>query len=208
MRRREQGFTLTEALVAVAVVAALAAALAPAVRGALVSSARIATGAAAIEDLRIMDDAMRDLLLRAVRPEMGKTDRTLAGDSRALSFLSVSGADGDTVEVAMRLVPGPNRTQLSISLTPLVGDASAATVLLDAPVADTTFAYYGRASADAAPAWQDEWSNATPPLLVALRGSARSARGEPVPLSIEAIVGGQAPIHCVFDHVSRKCREA
>lgn len=198
----ERGLTLTEALVAVAILAALAAAIAPAVAGAIRSAARIARSSAESESLRETDALLRRLALGAVWPTAETRADVPEGDETSLRLLTFAQADGKPAIATLEITGG----KLKISMAPSWAPEERVETILSTGLRDLRFRYYGRETKDAPVGWRTSWHAARPPLLISLVGTRQGADRSPRQIAIDALVGGQAPIVCEYDAVSRECR--
>lgn len=195
----QRGYTLIEALIAAAILAGIATILAPAIRASLKASARIAAFGADAEDLRIADGVLAELFAAAVDPGISAERPPFSG-----------GPDKIELAVLFDMEAGPQIVSLQINDGKLLyrppadgGDRSSVDdiVLFDGV---TGFRYRGRTADRESLEWRGEWTAGPPPALVEV-GRREGASGAPPPLTFA--VASTAPIHCLFDQVSRKCRE-
>lgn len=189
------GVTLIEALIAVALLAALVVTLSPAIASAVRVSTRLGAAATAAEDERSADDLLRGVFGSVVQFETDAPPYALAGDGCQI-ILTILRAGEDVPETARLAIA---RDAVDVVLTPITaGRASAAGASARLRWAEALrFEYYGTASSDAPPTWRSEWKAQTAPQLVRVVGRRGRAEFE---------VGGQIPIACAFDPISRRCR--
>lgn len=197
-RRSEDGYTLVEALIASAILAGVATVLAPAIHASIRASSRIATYGEAAERIRIADDVLSELFSAAIEPGMSGERRAFSGDAGNLSFLVLFDMEIGPQTVALRIDGG----RLSYAPPPSARSETESDeiVLLDDAMA---FRYYGASNARESAEWLPDWTSRSPPLLVAIE---RAAAGDFAP-ALTFRVSSSAPIHCLFDQVSRKCRD-
>jgi len=201
-RQLQSGYTLVEALIAVAILAGVASALAPMVFTSIKAAARINSAADEAEISRVGDNALSGVVSAFILAKF-------AGDSAALV------GEPDSIELTILLdqETGPQRIRLHLSdgrllLTPpraldrKSDRKPPADVVLSEGV--RYFRYYGAMSAEAAPDWHARWSEPAPPLLVELVFENES---EGKKRSQSFVFANRAPLHCAFDQVSRQCRE-
>jgi prepilin-type N-terminal cleavage/methylation domain-containing protein len=196
--RSQRGYTLIEALIASAILAGLAAVLAPAIHASVRAASRIAQSGENAESIRIADGVLADLFSAAVDPGASGERRTFVGDAETLSFFVLFDMEAGPQTVALRIDGG----RLSYAPPPGAGSETESDeiVLLDDAMA---FRYYGASNARESAEWRPDWTSSSPPLLVSIeRGG---AGGSPPALTFR--VSSRAPIHCLFDQVSRKCRD-
>jgi type II secretory pathway component PulJ len=197
-RRSEGGYTLMEALIASAILAGLAAVLAPAIHASVRAASRIARYGESAEEIRIADGVLSELFSAAVDPGISGARGAFSGDAENLSFFVLLDNQSGPQTVALRIDDG----RLSYAPPPSAGSKTESDeiVLLDDAMA---FRYYGASNARESAEWRPDWTSSSPPLLVAIeRGG---AGGSPPALTFR--VSSTAPIHCLFDQVSRKCRD-
>lgn len=200
--RSELGLTLTEALVAVAILAVLAAAIAPAVAGAVRAATRIAQSSAQSENLREVDGLLRRVALGTVWPSADTRTDMPEGDETSLRLLSFARADGTPAIVTFKI----ENDKIEVSMAPSWAPTETSMSRLATGMKGTRFRYYGRETKDAPVGWRSSWHAARPPLLIGLIGTLDGPDGKAREIAIDALVGGQAPIVCEYDAVSRECR--
>jgi prepilin-type N-terminal cleavage/methylation domain-containing protein len=205
-KRTELGFTLTEALIAVAVLAVLAAAIAPAVAGAVRAATRITKTASQAESLRTTDEVLRRLTLGIVWPSPLTSKDMPEGDENRVRFLTVATADGSPAVAGLGLGDPLHPGRLLVSLQSTAHATPKAETFVETGLREVKFRYYGRETRDAPLGWRSAWHASRPPLMIGLQGRLQTAEGTEREISIDALVGGQAPIACEYDPVKGTCR--
>lgn len=195
---RRNGATLLEALIAIALLAAVAAALAPALYGTAKTSARAQDWARKAEDSRVAHDLLSEAFRALIVYSEASEPRALAGDARTMTLTILPSADGApktvTLQVRKEVLSYAEQEDLTLPRPRLPHKADA-----DLPIPGLSgFAYFGAEDREAAPSWTTRWSAPKPPLLVRLE-----RKGAP-PVDFE--IGARGPLDCAFDPVSRTCR--
>jgi prepilin-type N-terminal cleavage/methylation domain-containing protein len=194
---REAGFTLTETLVAVALLAMIAVAATPAVRGAVTANVRLTEAAGEAEAHLRAEQVLRDLLGAAVRADFAE-EAAFSGGPGGFSFLArpgggaplsvrVSAAESGLV---LNAVPWPGGEAMSEALT--------------GPDASLAVLYFGDPQGLGAPRWFDTWPGPAPPRLVVVDmapGPDGAVR------RMEIAVGAGADLACDYDSGLQACRE-
>ncbi len=194
---REAGFTLTETLVAVALLAMIAVAATPAVRGAVTAHARLTEAADDAEAHLRAERVLRDLLGAAVRADFAN-EAAFTGDSSGFSFLA---RPGGGAPLSVRVAAGRNGLGLIAAPWP-GGETSGET--LTGPDAALAMLYFGDPDGLGAPRWYETWPGPAPPRLVVvdmapgLHGAVRR---------MEIAVGAGADLACDYDSGLQACRE-
>jgi prepilin-type N-terminal cleavage/methylation domain-containing protein len=192
---REAGFTLTETLLAVALLALIAAAATPVLRGGIEAQARITSQAAERSGHAALERVVRDTLAAAVdAPGAG-----FSGSREALSF--TARPDGAARLLAIQIRRGP-ADGIVVTATPQAGGARSEEIL-DPGTPFAGFYFYGRPGQGRL-GWYDSWPGPNPPRLVVLDlepGADGSVR------RIEARVGAEAGLACDYDSGLQACRE-
>ncbi len=195
----QRGYSLIEALIAAAILAGLAAVLAPAVRASLKASARIAAFGAEAEDRRVADGVLAELFSAAVDPGTPEESPAFSGAPDKIEFAALIDMEAGPQIVRLKIDEG------RLLYRPPAGDDDQSSiddiVLLEGV---SGFGYYGRAAGREPLEWRREWTEMAPPALVEI-SRRDGASGAPAPLTFA--IAADAPIHCLFDQVSRKCRD-
>lgn len=196
--RDEAGYTLIEALIAAAILAGLAAVLAPAIHASIKASSRISQYGANAEEIRIADGVLAELFAAAVNP--GGPDGLLAysGSPERLSFPALFDIEAGPQIVLLRIDDG----KLIYAPAAVAEDnpiISEVVLLEDA----SGFRYFGAEDDRDTLEWRPSWTSPSPPRLVRIERAAADHSSR----SLTFRISSTSPIHCLFDQVSRKCRE-
>lgn len=193
--RRQAGFTLTETLVAVALLALVAAAAVPVLRGGADAHARLTEAAEARASHAALERTVRDTLAAAVTlPGSG-----FQGGAARVRF--TAHPSGAPAPVAITMEGG--RRTVTLTARPVSGEGSVRRETLETRTDFAGFYFYGRHD-DEPPGWRRSWSSATPPRLVVLDLAPTEAGS---PQRIEAVLGGRAVLACDYDSGLQACRE-
>lgn len=196
-RHCQAGFTLTEALIAIAILAGIAAAMAPALQGITRVAARIHTETSDAEDHRITLQVLTRIINGALQlPDTEAT--TIKGRKSQFSIVSFGYNHNqprnfqfrieETDGVSDLLLAEPNTDHNSISL--MTGRRF-------------TFSYFGRQTDEPKTKWHLRWQDQALPRLIRFEGF--DLEGDAIVFDID--LHAQAPLICRFDAVSRRCRE-
>ena len=191
----QAGFTLTETLVAVALLAMVALAAIPLLRGAVSAHARVTETAREAEAHAALERTLRTALAAAVQPAAGAG---FEGDAARLSLLTwPEGAPG-LIQVTLT----QDAEGVLIESFPLAGGPGRQEVLTGTPDF-VGFHYYG--APDGEPlGWRRDWTGSNLPRLVVL-DLQPGLNG--APLRIEAAVGSRTTLACDYDSGLQACRE-
>lgn len=202
--KNARGFSVLEVLIAIAILAGIAMALAPAVGAAARASARIHEGAAARETLRTAGAFFRETVQQAISIGTDAPEYYFVGDATALQFPTVDAERADPVLIRFE-IDGGSPQKLVVSGAWLGEEAGKPQthVALDG-IASGAFAFYGGEEKEPA-SWRGEWNGALAPRLIRFSGVLKTARGDR-PFSFEAAPASEALLNCRFDPVSRVCR--
>lgn len=194
----QRGFSLLEALVAVAVLAAIAALILPVIRNATAAEARVVSAADAWTQHAAAETAFRDLLMQAQSAPEEASGYALRGEGSYLTFLTRPAGD-DALYLATFSI---ERGRLELSLGPIPDNSGPMhAVVLAEGLTEMRFFYFGERSDGRGLAWSDDWTETYPPRLVVLDMS----RNDGHLRRIEALVGGQAPYDCDYDSGNGIC---
>jgi type II secretory pathway pseudopilin PulG len=192
-RSSESGHTLLEALIATAIVASIAAVLAPALYASVRAAARQSEVRQAGDEIRAARSALDEIFAAILTTDARVEDgRFFAKENEveATILLSLAGAPQ---RIRLRIDHG------ELSLVPLDhgGAIEAASIMSGAK----RFRFYGRTDPQSGQAWRSSWDAPTPPELVGLELSEESKFK-----MLTFPVRNRAPLVCEFDQVTRRCR--
>ena len=190
----QDGFSLLEVLIAIAILAGVAMALGPAISAAARASARIHQQAAVEEDLRTARQFFRDMITQQLLVTPAAS--AISGNRSTLSLTVLDPGDMAPAELKLTIT-----NEAPARLIASFGDGetdNAVDYTLLANIKDAQFQFLANAQ------WRDSWSDTALPSLIRLRFIHSDASADPI--SIEAAPHGQAPLICQFDPVSRRCR--
>jgi type II secretory pathway component PulJ len=193
-RRRESGFALLEALVALSMAALLIGAVLQAVRW-VSGVSQYGSRVAEAEQLEAGSAAVVNLLATAVATASGPT---FAGDQRSLSFELIS--DGTVmapglVRATLFWRPGEGGGDLAVSVTSPGEDGRTATTALIPRLASVRISYLGQDGPEARKTWRGSWtSKAAMPALVLIEVETAGDAGS-LKIPLYARVGRQSGIY-------------
>ncbi len=204
-QQRQKGVTLAEALISVAVLAFLAASLAPLIHGTVRATTRVEQASLDREQLRVSRVAITTALGNLVWPDPD-TPPDFKGTQTSLQFSSYGAG------------PVPRKYSLDIKNDQLTAgstgwlpkDKTKQSEILLKNVNQLQISYYGAKTSvknrDALPSWHLTWQDPKPPLLLRLQGM-MSVPGHAVEAFIMDIaITSRGPLTCPYDPVSRTCR--
>lgn len=198
---RQQGYTLVEALIAVAILAAIAGALAPITHSSIGAATRIKAQASLAEDARVGRDALSELFASMILPAASQEAFAFQGARDEIRLSILTDQELGAQPITLRISDGA-----LIYAPPSSGDRAGSDssgppiVLVDDAGA---FRFYGAVEGEADASWRDRWEERRPPDLVELSFAGESDAPPPLSFSIAT----RAPLHCAFDQVSRQCRD-
>tara|TARA_R110000868_G_scaffold13892_1_gene64607 strand:+ start:58675 stop:59298 length:624 start_codon:yes stop_codon:yes gene_type:complete len=188
----DTGFSLLEALIAVAILAAIAAVLMPAVSTAVRTESRAAGRIASVETRATAEALVRDLMLHALRAPQAESGGSFAGTATEMSGLTLGAGSARPTRISLSLEAG--RLELSVSSDDPALVALGAVVVAE-NIAGAQFGYFGIADESTTAAWYREWDANGPPRLVRLDMTGIDGSAQ----RIEALVGGNGEFECRFD---------
>ncbi|MEQ8176936.1 MAG: prepilin-type N-terminal cleavage/methylation domain-containing protein [Amphiplicatus sp.] len=193
----QRGYSLIEALIAVAILAAIAAVLAPALFASVRASGRIAVFASEAEEERVARDLLKSVFDSAITLSAAPETPWFEGAPDRLKIVTLD-APADDPETAYLVIRSGVLYFASASDIAINGDGDGTpeAMLLEGV---SRFRYYGAADEREEPAWRSSWDANAPPLLV------RVERAD-ADVAMDFHVAARAPLNCVFDQVSRRCR--
>jgi len=196
--RNQSGFTLTEALIAIAILASMAVAMLPAVRGAMMSHARTITVINEREAHVAVDEVLRHALLHMHRLPRAGDQFGFSGMPNSLQFVTQPpGFEGP--HIASLTLQGGG---VALQFSPVFGrgDAMNPVVLAD-NIEQARFFYFGENELRTGLEWRDNWDHSHPPRLVALDMSLDDGQIR----RLEMRIGGTASFECAFDSGLGRC---
>lgn len=202
----QNGFSLLEVLMAVAILAGLAMAFGPMLSAASHASARIHHEAAAAEDARVAKRVLHDILTQTIQVDLGDGRPSVFGDARRLTVTTLDAETMTPVSIELTISQGETR-QLIARVSPLnaegPGFEEKQSFVIMRDLAQARFQYL--ATENSPPRWRSRWRDEAPPALIRLSGANAVGAHEHAFL-FEAAPKGVAPLVCAFDPVSRQCR--
>jgi prepilin-type N-terminal cleavage/methylation domain-containing protein len=202
--RNDAGFSLTETLVAVAILAAVSVALAPAIRSAFVAHKALGEASEAASAHLHLEHALRDLLAAALQlPDSGDAP-TFEGNPGSIRFAARPPGSRSPLVVGIEVAGREDAQSVRITLTPLDGGPSAGDTIGGA-YSELRFLFYWEAEEGEPARWRRNWDASRPPRLVVLDMARRP--GDDALRRIEVAVGGRAELACDYDSGLQACRQ-
>ena len=198
----QSGFTLLEALIAIALLAGIAMALLPALNAASKASTRIRQSAAFGEDIKTTNDFFRDIIEGALWIDGSPDTAAIAGGSKAVTITTIDATTMAPVIVKLTITPGP-AAELTAQFAFSDDQETNKTHVLLSNLEGASFEYLSPDAVNGR--WTSEWDEKQPPKLIRLKGAFQK-NNEQQSFLFEASPIGSAPLHCQFDSVSRRCR--
>lgn len=200
-KRSQAGYSLVEALIAVAILAGIAGALAPVTYTAIQAASRINSLAADAETSRVGGNALTGIFAAFINAETDESAAAFIGEPNKIKFNILADQQTGPRKVELRIVDE------KLLLTPPINVAEKriGANTTEVAIADNAlnFRYFGAIALDADPSWHSRWTEKTPPLLIEL---SFSEGNEEAAKSQSFVLTNRAPLHCAFDQVSRQCR--
>lgn len=196
LARAQAGFTLTETLVAVALLALIAAASVPILRGGIAAHSRLTESARLEESHAGLEQALRLALSAALDVPVADGFRGAEG---SFSFLARPEGASGLIWVSVEPLPGA----IEVRFRPEGSQQSLSETFTELPDLAGLY-YYGSYDAGERPSWFRQWEGPHPPKLVVLdfpAGADNRVR------RLEIAVGGQARFSCDYDSGLQACRE-
>lgn len=203
LRATQSGYSLIEALIAVAILAAIAGALAPITHAAIRAAARISAGAEAAEEARVGQSALLELFASMIVPGDIENGEAFIGTRSSMKLFVLIDQEAGPLPIELRIDDGA----LYYAPPPIAGgrrahpDTAGAALLADDVSA---FRYFGPSPETGEGEWRSDWRRYVPPSLVEI-AYVRQGDAEKRPAQSFALPS-RAPLHCAFDQVSRQCR--
>ena len=204
-QQRQQGVTLAEALISVAVLAFLAASLVPLIHGTARATTRVEQASLDREQLRVTRVAITTALGNLVWPDPD-TPPDLKGAQNLLQFSSY-GAGAVPRKYTLEI----KNDQLTADSTGwLPKDKTQHSEILLKNVNQLQVSYYGAKTSvknqDALPSWHLTWHDPQPPLMLRLEGLMPMPGNTYEPFIMDIAIASRGPLTCPYDPVSRTCR--
>ena len=194
--RTQAGFTLTETLVAVALLALIAAASVPILRGGISAYTRLTETARVEESHAGLEQALRLALSSAL--DLPSEDGFSGTEGGFAFFAQPEGASG-LIRVTVEALPD----SIEVRFRPQGARQTQSEAFFDLPEFAGLY-YYGSHNQGERPDWYQAWEGPHPPRLVVLDFAA-GADGRT--RRLEIAVGGQAGLRCDYDSGLQACRE-
>ena len=193
----QSGFTLAEALVAIAVTALMAVAIAPMLMGASRLSARIEHDLARLEAMRTDAELLRVTAGSSLRPPPElDAEFGLRGGPDRISFI----ADPPDTDGPVRFIFDVEATHLSLAIESVHEDLVRNARLLEG-WSDIAFEFWGAETSIDPPITSTTWTSSKPPRLWTITGVfAGEERRIDIPLGSDVVIA------CRYDPVIRRCR--
>lgn len=198
-RHRQRGISLLDALIAVALLAALATLLTPSLYGALRTSASVLRSAHTNEARRIVEETLTQILSNAVTLSRDDKDLLIKGDSKSFRAISLAGGG-----IARRFSLSIDNGKLLGEVAPLIESTAPPQQTEILAAGALRFSYYGRATDKAPLVWSDRWDSVYPPQIIRFEMTQDEPNSETT--IFDTAVQARGPLHCAFDPVSRRCR--
>jgi len=193
MTPRQSGFTLTEALVALVVMAILSVALLGAVRSAVMAQAGVTRGVGNTEARALLNETLRDVLRYSYRGP--GTDHRFSGDQ--YGFRVLTQPPGRLAPMIASVTLGDDGVSLSLADL-ATGQGDRVAVLTGAE--QVRLRYFSPGD-DGGEYWFETWGEDFPPALV--RVDFLDENGDD--WRIEVLVGGMGDFDCPFDRTHGVC---
>ncbi len=169
-RARARGFTLVEVLVALALVGVVSLLMLEGMRFAALGLGRLSDQAARLDTRRGIETLLQRDLGTIFAASLPPAAPALVGGPQSLRFRTLAedgGAGIYRIDLALEARGGDRALVLTRRRVGATGALDVQREVLAPRLSDLRIAYFGRATPDAQPQWQDHWDDAVaPPLLV------------------------------------------
>lgn len=199
MDRRETGFTLTEALIATAVLSVLTLSVLLAIRTIVDADRGLRRTVGSVEERLLFNEVVRDLARYSFRPPRAETTRRFVGTPTGFSTLILAPGEPSARYANLSIEGGA----VSLSLSPLGPNSSAATVQLYDGAASVSARYLGRPADERQLGWFSNWSEDSPPRLISIEIQEENGQI----WRIDALLEGQGSFDCNINRETGTCME-
>ena len=202
-QHEQQGFTLTEALIAITILAGIAAAMAPALQGAFKTAERVHTRMYDMENHRILQNVFNRTMEGIINIPHSDNNKILQGNTKKLETITFGFNTTAPEKITFRIEK--NNEIQSIFMD--TQNMKTSTPILLATGKRLQFSYYGTRNNEEASQWYFSWENPRPPKMIRLQGQLINKNNKTSPISLDIALRSDTPLVCQFDAVSRRCRE-
>ena len=199
MDRRDSGFTLTEALIATAILSVLTLSVLLAIRTIVDADRGLRGTVGHVEERLLFNEVVRDVARFSYRPPNADASRRFTGGPSGFSSL-VHPPGEQAPQFAVLSFEGGT---VSLSLSPLDSRAPAQVVLLYEGAEEVRARYWGRLEGEASLQWYPTWDDESPPVLVSIEIQEESGQF----WRIDALIEGQGGFDCSLNRETGTCME-
>lgn len=168
--RNNAGFTLVEALIAIAIIAFIFSVLAVLLQNTARAVGQIHSEIIVFEEQKSAAEALRYLFQAAHPPLYYGNSARLRGDAKSVFFTAAPSLIFGPANIRLAVVNAGAGKRLQIDAAPTVLDSDSPPVsaMMFDGAAAVTFSYYGAIDKKTPPVWRADWTQRHPPLLVAV----------------------------------------
>lgn len=199
MKTQESGFTLTEALIATAILSVLTLSVLLAIRTIVDADRGLRRSVGSIEERLLFNEVVRDVARFSYRPPDADASRRFAGGPSGFSTLVHAPGEGSAQFAVLSIEGGA----VSVSLAPLDSRVPAQVALLYEGAEAVRARYLGRREDEAGLQWFSSWEEETPPILVSIEIQEENGQV----WRIDALVEGQGGFDCTLNRETGTCME-
>jgi len=197
----QQGFTLTEALIAISILAGIATAMGPALQGSFKLAQRIYGAAEQAEDTRIITSVLQKVLSGVVQAPMFEQENLFEGTTRQFQTLSYGFNHAKPERVFVSTV----RTDSGFDLLLAYGGDARDKPVIILQAAKVEFSYLGARTVDETLKWYPNWQAKALPRLVRLTANFENS-DQISDVNFDFLLQAEGFLTCQFDTVTRQCR--